>query len=144
MVHYNGSFILKIVHLLWSTGHATLMTFSINFFYCCAVSLVCTSSFEYFIPSPTYLFYIFFLSQASPSLKLLSHHHKPHLLNRLLPPLTLTSSSSSLSAKSLIISSKVNAKSLVLQVSAKFVLALFAWVEARCCKVIDVSGVEGE
>ena len=82
----------------------------------------------------------------------------------MLPPLTLTSSSSSfsakslvisskviakslvlqVSAKSLIVSSKVNAKSLVLQVSAKSLFALFTWVEARCCKVIDVSGVGGE
>ena len=96
------------------------------------------------VPFPNLSLVYIFVSDFSGFLKLLSHHHKPHLLNRLLPPLTLTSSSSSSSAKSLIISSKVNAKSLVLQVSAKSLLALFTWVEARCCKVIDVSGVGGK
>ena len=107
-----------------------------------------TPSFEYFIypqrSLPQSVSSMYFLSQISPSLKLLSHHHKPHLLNRLLPPLTLNSSSSSLTAKSLIISSKVNAKSLVLRVNTKSVLASIAWVEARCCKVIDVSGGGGD
>ena len=110
-----------------------------------------TPSFEYFIypqrSLPQSVSSLYFLSQTSPSLKLVSHHHKPHLLNRLLPPLTLSSSSSSLSAKSLIISSLVNVKSLIIfsNVNAVFlvlqvrsVLALIAWVEARCCKVMDV------
>ena len=94
------------------------------------------------LKSKKFLFCSFSVAKSGIAPKLLSHHHKPHLLNRLLPPLTLTSSSSSLTVKSLIISSKVNAKSLVLQVRS--MLALIAWVEARCCKVIDVSGVGGE